>query len=98
MVPDMKTSFGAAGAIAVTACSGNPYVPIVDGLRCARFQQDLASCRQVSQQKKTANEGSKRGAILGGVIGSADENSKNEDACDKIIISPMRGRGHNVVG
>jgi hypothetical protein len=38
------------------------------------------------------------GAVVGGLIGSAEEGSQISDERDKIVFNCLRGRGHNVVG
>ena len=64
--------------LAITACSDDPYTPIVDGPHNVKFETDLAACRQVSQQRQKTKSGATGGAIIGGLIGGADASDGNE--------------------
>jgi outer membrane lipoprotein SlyB len=85
----MKISFAIAGLFVVAACSDDPYAPIVDGPRSAAFQKDLASCRQVAQQKKSTNIGRNGGAILGGLAGAAEADSG--EALEGAVVGAVLG-------
>jgi len=62
-------------SVSLSACSNEPYQPILDGPATAAYQSDLAACRQVAAQKKKTKEGVTAGAIVGGLIGAADADS-----------------------
>lgn len=77
----------------VSACTDDPYSPIVDGPTNVRFQQDLGACRQLSQQKTATNNGAIGGAVLGGLVGAADADSGDalESAAAGALIGGMLG-------
>lgn len=58
---------------ALAACSNEPYDPIVDGPRGMQFNADLNDCRQLSHQKQSDNSGAIGGAVIGGLVGGAEE-------------------------
>ncbi len=89
MKPNLKICFALAGLMTVAACSDDPYAPIVDGPQGVNFQQDLASCRQVAQQKKSTNKGRNGGAVLGGLVGAAEADSG--DALEGAIAGAVVG-------
>lgn len=90
---NLKISFALAGLIVVAACADDPYAPIVDGPQSAIFQQDLAACRQISQQKQSTNAGRNGGAIIGGLAGAAEADSGDalESALAGAVIGAVLG-------
>lgn len=93
----MKTTFkllsiGALG-LTLTACAEGPYSPIVDGPKTARYQSDLAACRQVSLQREKTNSGAIGGAVIGGLLGGAEADSGDalEGAVAGAVIGGLLG-------
>lgn len=69
------------GASALAGCASTDRV-IVDpqGIDQAKYQQDLAECRQVADQVGTgrdAAEGAVGGAVIGGLLGAIFGNSRS---------------------
>ena len=67
-------------ALPLSACTnvGANYVPVVDGPTGARFQQDMAECRFLTEQRPYDNPQARTAtiglAILGGVLGATGNN------------------------
>ena len=61
--------------LSLTACADGPYEPIVDGQVSRNYQSDLTACRQVSTQKQSTGKGATAGAVVGGLIGGAEDES-----------------------
>lgn len=74
--------------ISVAACSDGPYEPIVDGPKNIIYQNDLAECRQLSQQVQKTNDGAIAGAVIGGLIGVGES---HEDAIAGAVIGGVIG-------
>ena len=75
-------------SISVAACSKGPYEPIVDGQKGIVYQNDLAECRQLSQQVQKTNDGAIGGAVIGGLIGAGES---HEDAILGAVIGGVIG-------
>ena len=75
-------------SISVAACSKGSYEPIVDGQKGIVYQNDLAECRQLSQQVEKTNDGAIGGAVIGGLIGVGES---HEDAIAGAVIGGIIG-------
>lgn len=62
-------------ALGLAACSEEPNELIVDGPKNARFQSDLAACKQVSLQREKEKGNTIGGAVIGGVAGGIEADS-----------------------
>lgn len=69
-----KLVFIAAMAVSMTACSslqtGADYRPIVDGGDLSNYENDLAECRAVAQQREYLNDDAKSDAAVGALLGA----------------------------
>ena len=87
----------ALAGLAVTACanSGASYRPIVDGPRDAVFEQDLADCQALAEEREYLNGDTRTamfaGAVIGGLLGWALDNSDAEDVADGALAGAAAG-------
>jgi outer membrane lipoprotein SlyB len=89
MINNLKLVSLAACITFAAACTDDPYAPIVDGAKGAKYQQDLASCKQLSLEKSTTKAGATGGAVVGGLIGAAEADSG--DALGGAVVGAVIG-------
>ena len=78
----MKCAFAALAALSLLAACTTTDEIIIDrkGVDMARYEQDLAECREYGSEVKTgekAAKGAVSGAVVGGLIGAAVGNSRD---------------------
>ena len=76
--------------------AGCAYRPIVDPKRSdmARYETDLAECRQIAEQAPGPGTGAAVGAAVLGAAGGAGRGARDER---QVIRNCMIGRGHAVL-
>ena len=62
-----KTCVPLCLGLMLTACSQKPYEPIIDGPVSDTYEQDLAECRKISEQKKTTGANAAASGVSGGL-------------------------------
>ena len=62
----------ALAVLPLSACAGGgaAYVPIIDGPQNAKFQQDIAQCQALAEQRSYNNSDVKTGAVAGAAVGA----------------------------
>lgn len=85
-----------AAVLSLGACATQSYTPIVDGPRDAKFQSDLAACRQLATQTGSGEviENAAGGAVVGAIIGSLSGNM-GDGAAAGGGVGAVRGAAQN---
>lgn len=75
-----------------TACTGDAYMPILDGPPSASFQDDLAACRTLARNQRQFGQETTAAAVLGAgagaLIGSLDDDG---DALGGAVVGALAG-------
>lgn len=82
-----------SAGLAACGQTGSNYRPIVDGPMGYAYEQDLAQCKQIAEQRSLLNDETKMaalaGAVIGGVVGAVE--AENNTAPGGAAIGALAG-------
>jgi len=88
------------GAVSLGGCAntGAAYMPIVDGPKGPKYEQDISDCRSLAKQRKLLNGNSKETALLAaGLTGLSvfadDKDNGLEEALLGAVVGGVLGAG-----
>ncbi|RVU30987.1 MULTISPECIES: glycine zipper family protein [Neptunomonas] len=89
-------SASAFALLLLTGCANtsSQYTPLVDGPKDLRFQQDLAACQKLSEQREYLNGDTKSEALLGAALGAlAGSGGDTGDIVGGALVGAAVGSG-----
>jgi len=90
----LATSLVATLLLSGCANTASNYQPIVDGPKNAKYDQDLAACKQLAEKREYLNGDAKSEALLGAALGAlAGSGGNTGDIIGGALVGSAVGAG-----